>query len=133
MPVRFTADGHNLSPPLRWTRPPGKTLSLAVLCHDPDAPGGDFVHWTLWEIPAGVQELEEGQVVPGSISGLNDFGKIGYLGPSPPSGKVHHYVFEVMALDCHLNLLPGAGKVDFQKAIAGHVLSRGQLGVVYRR
>lgn len=108
MPRRFTCDGENLSPPLQWTGAPPATRSFALVCTDPDAPRGTFHHWAVFDLPATLAGLPEGQVPSGIRGATNDFGKPGYGGPCPPRGHgSHHYVFELFALtvprlDCGL-------------------------------
>ncbi len=135
IPVKYTAKGDNLSPPLSWSSAPNNTKSFAVLCQDPDAAGGNFTHWIIFNLPANTSQLNEavpanGTLANGAKQGNNDFGKVGYSGPDPPSG-VHHYVFTVYALDSELNLNPGANKSDFLNAIKGHVLAQGTLTGTY--
>src|SRR2546426_12557047 len=104
IPTKYTADGRNISPPLAWTDPPAGTKSFALICEDPDAPRGTFTHWLAFNLPAESRELPEGLSAEatrpdGSLQGTNDFGKPGYGGPSPPPGKPHRYVFQLLALD----------------------------------
>lgn len=133
IPRRFTADGEDLSPPLAWSAVPPQTRSLAILCDDPDAPRGDWVHWVLYNLPGGVQHLEEGKVPAEAVAGINDFRKPGYNGPSPPAGKPHRYVFHLFALDTTLGLPAGASKAQLLQAIDGHVLGQGELTATYQR
>jgi len=132
IPTKYTADGGNASPPLRWRAAPDGTRSLALVCEDPDAPRGTFTHWVLFNIPAQTEELNEGlphetSLLAGAEQATNDFGKIGYGGPSPPPGKPHRYVFKLYALDRRLDVKPGATKAAVLDAIKGHVLGEGQL------
>lgn len=90
--VSAIGDGVDQSPPLRWSEPPSGTRSLALICDDPDAPRGTWVHWVLFSLPAQIRELDQG--VPttaplgnGAKQGKNDFGDIGYGGPAPPKGN----------------------------------------------
>jgi Raf kinase inhibitor-like YbhB/YbcL family protein len=138
VPRQYTADGKNISPPLQWGEPPEGTQSIALICDDPDAPRGTWVHWVLYNLPGDSRGLPEG--VPGrdsldgsSVQGKNDFGKVGYGGPSPPRGKPHRYYFKVYALDAALGLEPGATKADLVAAMQGHVLAEGQLMGQYGR
>jgi Raf kinase inhibitor-like YbhB/YbcL family protein len=137
IPERYTADGHNVSPPLRWTEPPENARSIAVLCEDPDAPSGTFVHWIAWSIEADRRELAEGVAhtldADGLRQGENGFGMTGYGGPKPPRGNPHHYLFHVYALDYRPDLAVGANRADFDRAINGHVLAEGTLIGVYGR
>lgn len=104
---------------------------------DPDSSSGDFTHWIIFNIPSNTTGLNESIPLDGTLSngakqGTNDFGKIGYSGPDPPSGT-HHYVFTIYALDCDLNLNMGANKTEFLKAIEGHVLAQGKLTGTYAK
>ena len=94
LPARYTCDGRDASPPLRWTAPPRGTVSLALTVTDPDAVGGPFVHWRLAGISPSARSLPEGS----RAGGRNSFGKTGYGGPCPPRGQAHRYVFELRAL-----------------------------------
>ena len=132
IPVRFTADGENVSPELRLTGVPPEAASLALVMDDPDAPSGTWVHWVVWNIPAGVRVLEEGAVPPEAVEGVNSWGRRGYGGPSPPSGT-HRYVFKVYALDRRLDLPETATKKDLEAAMQGHVLAGGRLVGTYSR
>jgi Raf kinase inhibitor-like YbhB/YbcL family protein len=119
----------NVSPPLHWSLPPAGTRSFALLVEDPDARG--WVHWIAWNIPFSASGLAQGipptpQLPDGTRQGLNDFGKIGYGGPAPPSG-IHRYTFRLMALDTVLDLPPGSERYDLLKAAEGHVLEETRL------
>jgi Raf kinase inhibitor-like YbhB/YbcL family protein len=138
IPKQHTGDGANTSPPLRWSDPPEGTQSFALICDDPDAPRGTWVHWVLFNLPLESHELPEG--VPtretlgdGAKQGKNDFGKIGYGGPAPPKGKPHRYFFKLYALDTKLDLAAGATKAQLLAAMKGHVLAEGQLMGKYQR
>jgi len=96
--ARHTCDGTDLSPHLAWKNPPPQTKSFALICHDPDAPSGNFVHWVVYDIPAGVSVIPSGGQLPAGARQLaNDFGRMGYGGPCPPSGT-HRYFFTLYAL-----------------------------------
>lgn len=104
IPVRYTCDGEDLSPPLAWSGVPAETQSLALFCDDPDAPAGIWHHWALFDLPAAMTELRAGYPreakVDGTRQAINDFGGIGYRGPCPPPGHgTHHYHFRLLALD----------------------------------
>jgi Raf kinase inhibitor-like YbhB/YbcL family protein len=132
IPARYTCDGQDLSPPLRWANVPDEARSLALLVDDPDAPRGVFTHWVAWGLDPGAGGLGEGDGAPGE--GRNDFGRVGYRGPCPPPGHGRHrYVFRLYALDHELELPSGAGKVDLEQAIAGHVLTTAELVGTYER
>jgi Raf kinase inhibitor-like YbhB/YbcL family protein len=138
IPRQYTADGKDVSPPLRWSGAPENTKSLALLCEDPDAPRGLWVHWVLFNVPPGPGELAEGiptqaRLPSDARQGKNDFGKIGYGGPSPPKGNPHRYFFRVYALDTTLDLKEGATRQDLLDAMKGHILAEGQLMGKYGR
>lgn len=137
IPRPYTCDGVNISPPLEWGGVPKTAKTIAIVCDDPDAPGGTWVHWVLYNLPAENIGLVENlpateNVKAGGFQGQNDFGKSGYGGPCPPSGT-HRYFFRVYALDSELPLKAGATKADLMKAMEGHVLLQGQLMATYRR
>jgi Raf kinase inhibitor-like YbhB/YbcL family protein len=138
IPKQHTGDGADRSPPLHWSEPPSGTKSLALICDDPDAPRGTWVHWVLFNLPAQTRELEEGVktndvLASGAKQGKNDFGNIGYGGPAPPKGKPHRYFFKLYALDVVLELAPGATKAQLVEAMRGHILAEGQLTGNYGR
>ncbi|HET8668808.1 MAG TPA: YbhB/YbcL family Raf kinase inhibitor-like protein [Terriglobales bacterium] len=138
IPASFTCDGENISPELSWRDAPDQTQSFVLLMHDPDAPrAGGFTHWVLYNIPASVAALEpnvtkEERLVGIGVQGKNDSGKIGYMGPCPPSGT-HRYFVRLYALDIELNLKPGASTEQVQKAMRGHVLDQAELMGRYAR
>jgi Raf kinase inhibitor-like YbhB/YbcL family protein len=135
IPERYTGNGDDESPPLRWTEPPPGTASFAVLCEDPDAPTGNFIHWLAWGIPADARTLPEAiDANDESLrQGENGFGESGYRGPKPPPGKPHRYVFRVFALDTEIDLPPGAQRSALQQKMAGHVLAEGRITGLYGR
>ena len=132
LPERHALEGENLSPALSWSGVPQSTQSIAVICEDPDAPAGTFVHWVGWGIEPEAGGLGEGERAPNE--GRNGFGKTGYDGPSPPPGHgTHRYFFRVYALDTEPKLDPGAPKEELEAAIEGHVLASGEHMVTYER
>lgn len=142
IPKRYTGDGEDVSPPLRWSGVPDGAASLALICDDPDAPMDEpFVHWVLYSLPANVDGLPEGVATEqtlddpsGARQGKNNFDKVGYGGPAPPPGHgTHHYHFKLYALDTQPDLPPGATKQELLKAIEGHVLAAGELIGTYER
>jgi Raf kinase inhibitor-like YbhB/YbcL family protein len=139
IPQRYTGDGANLSPPLEWSDPPPQTKSLALIVEDPDAPGGMFRHWGLYNIDAGERRLPEGagDASRGKAGGatVNDFGEPGYGGPKPPRGHgPHHYHFKLVALDVDkLDLSPSAQASDIWAAARGHILAQTELVGTYAR
>jgi len=137
IPATYTCKGVNISPPLEWSGVPKSAKTLAIIADDPDAPSGTWVHWVLYNLPADNIGLVENVPVTeslkaGGFQGKNDFGKIGYGGPCPPSGT-HRYFFKIYALDAELPLKAGATKAEVEKAMEGHVVSQGQLMGTYGR
>jgi Raf kinase inhibitor-like YbhB/YbcL family protein len=137
IPPLYTCDGANISPPLSWSGLPKGTRSLALICDDPDAPGGDFVHWVLFNIPPEVGGVEEGQPrngsgPGGSVQGMTDFGRPGYGGPCPPRGT-HRYYFRLFALDAMLEGGTESTKSDLMYRMEGRVLARCTLMAYFKR
>ncbi|MDQ4076564.1 MAG: YbhB/YbcL family Raf kinase inhibitor-like protein [Chloroflexota bacterium] len=134
IPSRYTCDGANVSPALRWNDPPNGTESYVLLVEDPDAPGGTFIHWVLFNIPSQARELPEG-VTNRGILGRNDSGDTGYGGPCPPRNHgAHRYVFTLYALDrSTLALDEGVAWTEVEAAMDGHVLAETQLIGYYQR
>lgn len=137
IPGKYTCDGMDISPPLAWTSGPEGTKTFAIICDDPDAPMGTWVHWVLFNLPADIIELRENvpperELESGAKQGMNDFRKIGYGGPCPPGGT-HRYYFKLYALDTEINLEAGATKSELLKAMEGHILAEGQLMGRYER
>jgi Raf kinase inhibitor-like YbhB/YbcL family protein len=139
IPKSFTCDGANISPQLSWTGAPSTTQSFALIMDDPDAPAGTWVHWVLYDVPFNTRELAENvptrqELSDGTRQGRNDFNKLGYGGPCPPSGNAHRYLFKLYALDAkRLNLRLGASKTDLEHAIQGHILAQTELAGRYNR
>jgi Raf kinase inhibitor-like YbhB/YbcL family protein len=135
LPVRFTCDGANEPPPLTWADPPPQTAAFALVMDDPDAPGGTFTHWLLWNIPASATSLEPGRSAGGrAVAGVNDFSKRGYGGPCPPRGHgPHRYMFRLHALDAPLDLGADATRADVDEALDGRVLATAELQARYAR
>jgi Raf kinase inhibitor-like YbhB/YbcL family protein len=129
IPVMFTCDGENINPALDIEDIPEDAGSLALIVDDPDAPGGTFDHWIVFDIPvsSGIGENS----VPG-VQGTNDFKRKDYGGPCPPSGE-HRYVFRIFALDDKLDLAEGAGRDEMERAMEGHVLESAELVGLYGR
>lgn len=138
IPARFTCKGLNFSPPLAWSNLPSGTKSLALICEDPDAPSGVFVHWVLYNIPFMLIELPEGvpqtKQVPGmGTHGVNDFQHAGYDGPCPPQGDTHRYIFSLFALDLDTSLPQGWRSNQLQSRIKPHTLATAQLMGTFQR
>jgi Raf kinase inhibitor-like YbhB/YbcL family protein len=137
IPKQYTCDGANVSPPLSWSGVPAGAKALALICDDPDAPGKTWVHWVVYDLPASLTSLTENsatatELTGGGTQGANDFKKIGYGGPCPPSGT-HRYYFKLYALDTDTSLKPGATKDQLLKAMEGHIVAQGQLMGRYKR
>ncbi len=137
IPVKYTCDGEDISPPLSWEGQPEGVVSYVLIVEDPDAPMGTFTHWVLYNIPKRLSSLPEGipkqKETEFGLQGINDFRRVGYGGPCPPPGKPHRYFFKLYALDSTLDLPPGARKRDVIKAMEGHVLAQAQLMGLYSR
>ena len=139
IPRKYTCGGENVSPALTWTETPAQARSLALICDDPDAPGGTWTHWILWNIPAHTASLPEG--VPtsrevlssGARQGKNDFGRIGYGGPCPPPGRPHRYFFRLYALGAALEVKSGAGRDLLESAMKPHVLAQAEWMGLFKR
>jgi Raf kinase inhibitor-like YbhB/YbcL family protein len=137
IPKKYTCDGPDISPPIAWSGVPEKTKSMVLICDDPDAPAGDWVHWVCYDIPpqvgAMIEDIPKTDTLScGGKQGKNDFGRIGWGGPCPPSGT-HRYFFKVYCLDIALNLSAGKTKKEIEKAMKGHVIDKGELTGVYSR
>ncbi len=138
IPARFTCEGADVSPPLEWTEPPAGTAGFAVICEDPDAPVGIWVHWVVYGLSAAVRDLPEmsppADTLPGGAKqGVNDFRRIGYGGPCPPPGRPHRYFFRLYALDAEPPLGPRATRAQVLRAIDGHILAECRLMGTYQR
>ena len=137
IPRQYSCDGPDISPDLSWQGVPEGSRSLTLICDDPDAPVGTWVHWVLFNIPADEKGLAA-EIAPdatlsnGALHGTNDFRRLGYGGPCPPSGT-HRYYFKLYALDTVLPLDSGATKAQVEAAMAGHILAQAQLMVKYKR
>jgi len=137
IPKQYTCDGADISPPLSWSGIPEGTKSIAVIADDPDAPGGTWVHWVIYNLPSDLKGLPENvppqkTLANGGIQGQTDFRRIGYGGPCPPSGT-HRYFLKVYALDAVLDLDPGAIKKRLLNAMERHILAEGELMGKYKR
>jgi len=137
IPTQYTCDGQDHSPPLKWDAVPSGTQTIALICEDPDAPIGTFVHWVLYNLPGELHELPEGlrgqaTLPDGSQQGISDFGRTGYGGPCPPNGT-HRYYFKIYALDARMTPGHDPGKADLVQAMKGHILGEGQIMGKYRR
>jgi Raf kinase inhibitor-like YbhB/YbcL family protein len=129
---QYTCDGQDISPPFHIDGTPPGTKSLALIVDDPDAPMGTWVHWLLWNIPSSTKTIEEHTIPAGAVSGTNDFGRLRYGGPCPPSGT-HRYYFKLYALDTMLKLPPGRKKANLLNAMQNHILAEVTLMGRYSR
>jgi Raf kinase inhibitor-like YbhB/YbcL family protein len=135
--VKYTCDGLDISPPVEWSQAPEGTKTFALICDDPDAPMGTWVHWVVYNIPGTITKLAEN--VPrvevlenGTKQGKNDFKRTGYGGPCPPGGA-HRYYFKVYALDEALEVDTGISKKELVACMEGHILAEGHLIGKYKR
>ncbi len=137
IPMKYTCDDQDVSPPLQWKDPPEGTQSFALINDDPDAPVGTWVHWVLYNLPASSRSLPE--AVPpdaalpdGSKHGQNSWGRSVYGGPCPPAGT-HRYFYKLYALDTELELAAGASKEELLRVMEGHILASTETMGVYSR
>ena len=136
--VRYTCDSLNVSPSLSWAGASAKTKSFALICEDPDAPSGMFIHWVIFNIPKEKNGLEENVpkkdlLTDGTAQGKNSSGKTGYTGPCPPPGKPHRYFFRLYCLDTKLSLKQPVNKTELEMAMKGHILAEAQVFGTYQR
>ncbi len=128
IPKRFTCEGEETSPPLRWGGVPDDARELALIVDDPDAPGGTFVHWVLFKLGADQNGVAEGEVPAGARQAQNSGGKTAYAGPCPPPGDdPHHYDFTLYALRTPLTEKDGAGAGAVRAAVGDAAIASGQL------
>jgi Raf kinase inhibitor-like YbhB/YbcL family protein len=129
IPVDYSCDGTDKSPPLTWSAPPEGTKALAIIVEDPDSRSGDFTHWLAYNIPPTAVSLPEAvdSATLGGEEGMNSFGRGGYAGPCPPRQEMHRYYFHVFALDAPLTVKPGATRDAVDAAMTHHVLAEGAL------
>ena len=135
---RHTCDGLDISPAVSWSAPPAGTVTQVLLLDDPDAPGGGFTHWLLYDLPVEVSEVSEAAgpnlgFPTGTQPGLNDFGTTGYRGPCPPPGPAHAYVLHVYGLDTQLGLPSRAQLGEVLEAMDGHIIAHGTATGIYQR
>lgn len=131
MDAKFTCQGQDMSPQLIFENVPEGTKSMALSVIDPDAPGGKFIHWLIYNIPVGIKKILQGGPLPsGSMEVINDFGKREYGGPCPPSGT-HRYFFTIYALDA--NNLHGLNKSNFTSEIKQHIIETAEIIGLYKK
>jgi len=132
IPVKYTGEGEDISPPLNWSGVPDGTLNFAITVHDPDAPGGDFTHWVVYGIPAVNRSLPEA-LTPLTYEGwdyrqgVNSYRRIGYKGPYPPPGPKHKYVFTLYALSTRVDIMAGATREILLRVIKKYILAEAEL------
>ena len=136
IPVRFTCEGDDISPPLQWSGAPVETRSYALIMDDPDAPRGTWLHWVLFNLPGETVELAPAvptlpELPSGARHGRNTANDMAYAGPCPPVGKPHRYFFRLYALDIMLNLRAGATRGELERAMDQHILGQGTLMGTY--
>ena len=146
IPVEYTCDGNDRSPQLTWTGIPDNTVSIALIMYDPDSAIPPFIHWVIYNISPSIRGLPKwipnsptltpwpfGASEDSSYQALNDFGKVGYGGPCPPSGKPHRYFFKIYALSIRLNIPPGTPNAYVRQHMEGDILATGELIGIYER
>ena len=131
IPSKFTCDGADVNPALRFEGAPAGVKGLVLIVDDPDAPSGLFTHWLVWNIDPKATEIAE-RSAPTGMQGKNDFDKAGYGGPCPPSGT-HRYYFKIFALDSDLALAAGSKRSQLDAAMRGHVIAQGEMMGRYSR
>jgi Raf kinase inhibitor-like YbhB/YbcL family protein len=137
IPSIYTCDGKNISPELKWDKPSNNIKTFAIIVNDPDAPGGNFIHWIIFNIPDSIlnlpKEVTPIKNIPEEVSlGTNSFGHIGYNGPCPPSGT-HRYFFNIYGLDTSLKLEAGSEENEILHAMKDHIVAEGELMGKYKR
>jgi Raf kinase inhibitor-like YbhB/YbcL family protein len=133
IPARFTCVDADVAPPLAWSGVPRDTAELALVVDDPDAPGGNYVHWVVFHLDPGLDGLAEGRLPAGTRQARNSAGKAAYTGPCPPSGPAHHYRFSLYALGQRLDLPDGAELDDAVRAIDQSATARGRLTATFAK
>ncbi len=138
IPIIYTCMGKDISPPILWEDVPEDTSSFALIAYDPDAPGGTWIHWVIYNIPSTVRSLPEGlpakaKLPDGTMQGRNDFGNIGYGGPCPPSGKPHRYFFTLYAIGSSIKLGEGITKDRLLREVKDSILSETKFYGIFSR
>lgn len=141
IPAVFTEDGGDISPALEWSGAPAGTQAFALVVDDPDAPVGTWIHWVLYDLPAGTVKLDgnlprgpaAGTLAGGAKQGKNSWGRLGWNGPAPPRGKPHRYFFRLYALSAPTGLPPGADRAALDRAMRGKILGESEWMGTYGR
>lgn len=137
IPEKYTCNAADTSPSLSWSEVPANAQSFVIICEDPTAPSGNWVHWVIYNIPADATRIEEGipktsNLSDGMAQGMNDFEKIGYNGPCPPAGKAHSYVFTLYALDTRISTFTrSVTRADITQAMRGHIIEDARISGLY--
>ncbi len=132
LPVKYTCDGDQINPPLRISGVPQETKALALIMDDPDAPGGTFTHWLVWNLKPDTTQIRENEQSLAAVEGINSAGKEGYAAPCPPSGT-HRYRFKIYALDSKLDLPRSIKQQRLESEIEDHLLDSDELVTKYER
>jgi len=132
IPSQYTCDGGDINPTLQITEVPSQAKSLALIMDDPDAPGGTFTHWLMWNIDPATTLIEEGSRPEGVVEGVNSASETRYIGPCPPSG-MHHYHFKLYALDSMLDVPSKTSKTHLEEEIKKHLIKSAELVGTYQR
>ena len=138
IPVQFSCSGSDQSPALNWTGAPEGTGSFALIVEDPDAPSGTFVHWVIFNLPGSSTglpaDVPKTPTLPdGAVQGKNGMGATGYKGPCPPPGKIHHYHFDLFALDTKVDAASNADADSLRSAMRGHIRGSTELVGTFSR
>lgn len=137
IPSKYTCDGIDISPALKWENVPQGTKSFVIIMDDPDAPVGTWDHWVVYNIPPNVTKLPEGVDISsiGAIPGKNSWpsDNLRYRGPCPPPGKPHRYFFKLYAVDIPTDFEKGLTKKEVLKKIEGHILDSAEFYGLYKR
>ncbi|RJQ28454.1 YbhB/YbcL family Raf kinase inhibitor-like protein [Candidatus Parcubacteria bacterium] len=133
IPEKYTCDGGDINPELHIHNVPEDAVSLALVVDDPDAPGGTFTHWTVWNIDPKTTRIKEESVPSNGVEGMTSFGRVGYGGPCPPPGKPHRYYFKLYALKDMLNLPNGTTIKEFEAEKERHLIEKAELIGLYGR
>ncbi|MGB8252962.1 MAG: YbhB/YbcL family Raf kinase inhibitor-like protein [Anaerolineaceae bacterium] len=136
MPSEFTCNGKDISPEIDWSGAPVNSKSYALVMVDPDAPGGTFTHWLVYDMPKSMILLPKrmtdlAKIIGGTKQGTNDFGKIGYSGPCPPAGETHSYIITIYALDANLDLDPAVNIIRLLDVMEPRILEQASMTVIY--
>lgn len=132
IPAKYTSDGENINPPLEITELPDRTKTITLIIDDPDAFVGTWTHWIIWNIPVKSTAIKIKENSNPGIQGLNDFKKLNYGGPAPPSGT-HRYFFKIYAIDTELNLEEGTTRQELERTMQTHILEKTELVGLYER